>query len=119
VPTLLVADEHDHGGGPVPAMQAMAAQCPAATLRVIAGVGHICNHEAPPRSSACSTTSCGPDPAPASTAGSVFPNDTGDADARLLLEAASFYQTQRIDLRLNTRVSALDPQHRSVHLPTA
>lgn len=28
-------------------MQAMAAQCPAATLRVIAGVGHICNHEAP------------------------------------------------------------------------
>ncbi|PLP95265.1 3-oxoadipate enol-lactonase [Pseudomonas sp. FFUP_PS_473] len=47
VPTLLVAGEHDHGGGPVPDMQAMAAQCPAATLRVIAGAGHICNYEAP------------------------------------------------------------------------
>lgn len=47
VPTLLVAGEHDHGGGPVPDMQAMAAQCPATTLQVIAGAGHICNHEAP------------------------------------------------------------------------
>lgn len=47
VPTLLVAAEHDHGGGPVADMQAMADQCPVATLQVLAGVGHICNHEAP------------------------------------------------------------------------
>lgn len=47
VPTLLVAAEHDHGGGPVPAMQEMAAQNPSCRLEVIAGVGHICNHEAP------------------------------------------------------------------------
>ncbi|RWU23070.1 3-oxoadipate enol-lactonase [Pseudomonas alkylphenolica] len=47
VPTLLVAGEHDHGGGPVADMQAMAAQNPHVTLEVIEGVGHICNHEAP------------------------------------------------------------------------
>jgi len=47
VPTLLVAAEHDHGGGPVTDMQAMAAENPAVTLEVIPGVGHICNHEAP------------------------------------------------------------------------
>lgn len=47
VPTLLVAAEHDHGGGPVPAMREMAAQNPHARLAVIADVGHICNHEAP------------------------------------------------------------------------
>lgn len=47
VPTLLVAAEHDHGGGPVTDMQAMAAQNPNTELQVIANVGHICNHEAP------------------------------------------------------------------------
>lgn len=47
VPTLLVAAEHDHGGGPVPAMQAMAAANPATRLEVLPGVGHICNFEAP------------------------------------------------------------------------
>jgi 3-oxoadipate enol-lactonase len=47
VPTLLVAAEHDHGGGPVADMQAMAAQNPHIGLQVINGVGHICNHEAP------------------------------------------------------------------------
>lgn len=47
VPTLLVAGEHDHGGGPVADMQAMAAQNPHVTLQVMKGVGHICNHEAP------------------------------------------------------------------------
>lgn len=47
VPTLLVAGEHDHGGGPVADMQAMAAQSPHVTLEVITGAGHICNHEAP------------------------------------------------------------------------
>lgn len=47
VPTLLVAAEHDHGGGPVDAMRAMAARIPGATLEVVAGSGHICNHEAP------------------------------------------------------------------------
>lgn len=47
VPTLLVAAEHDHGGGPVADMQAMAAQNPHAELQVIADVGHICTHEAP------------------------------------------------------------------------
>lgn len=47
VPTLLIAAEHDHGGGPVPAMKAMAAVMPAAELAVVPGVGHIVNHEAP------------------------------------------------------------------------
>lgn len=47
VPTLLVAAEHDHGGGPVADMQAMAAQSRHVTLQVISGAGHICNHEAP------------------------------------------------------------------------
>ncbi|WP_233575745.1 alpha/beta fold hydrolase [Noviherbaspirillum saxi] len=46
-PTLLLAAEHDHGGGPVPAMREMAEQIPHATLNVIPGSGHICNHEAP------------------------------------------------------------------------
>lgn len=43
-------------------------------------------------------------------------NDSGDADARLLLEPQAFYQDKRIDLRLNTRVSAVHPQSRSVQL---
>lgn len=47
VPTLLVAAEHDHGGGPVDAMRAMAGRIPGTTLEVIAGSGHICNYEAP------------------------------------------------------------------------
>lgn len=47
VPTLLVAAEHDHGGGPVPAMREMAERNPHTSLQVIEGVGHICNHEAP------------------------------------------------------------------------
>lgn len=46
-PTLLVAAEHDHGGGPVPAMRELAARLPGVELTVLAGSGHICNHEAP------------------------------------------------------------------------
>lgn len=46
-PTLLVAAEHDHGGGPVQDMRAMAQRIPGARLEVLPGCGHICNHEAP------------------------------------------------------------------------
>lgn len=46
-PTLLVAAELDHGGGPVDAMREMAAQNPNARLAILEGVGHIVNHEAP------------------------------------------------------------------------
>ena len=46
-PVLLLAAEHDHGGGPVADMQAMAAQLPDAKLEIIYGSGHICNFEAP------------------------------------------------------------------------
>ncbi|OAL78385.1 3-oxoadipate enol-lactonase [Acinetobacter sp. SFB] len=46
-PVLLLAAEHDHGGGPVEDMQAMAAQLPNAQLNIIQGSGHICNFEAP------------------------------------------------------------------------
>jgi 3-oxoadipate enol-lactonase len=47
VPTLLVAAEHDHGGGPVEDMRAMARRIPGARLEVVPGAGHIVNHEAP------------------------------------------------------------------------
>lgn len=47
VPTLLVAAEHDHGGGPVEDMRAMAGEIPDALFEVITGSGHIVNHEAP------------------------------------------------------------------------
>ena len=47
LPTLLVAAEHDHGGGPVDDMRAMAARIPSARLEVVSGCGHIVNHEAP------------------------------------------------------------------------
>ncbi|MBB1606091.1 MULTISPECIES: alpha/beta fold hydrolase [unclassified Pseudomonas] len=47
VPTLLVAAEHDHGGGPVEAMREMAACNPHTRLAVLEGAGHIVNHEAP------------------------------------------------------------------------
>jgi 3-oxoadipate enol-lactonase len=46
VPTLLVAAEHDHGGGPVEDMRRMAVRIPGARLEVVQGSGHICNHEA-------------------------------------------------------------------------
>jgi 3-oxoadipate enol-lactonase len=46
-PTLLIAAEHDHGGGPVDAMEAMCGALPNARLSVIADCGHICNHEHP------------------------------------------------------------------------
>ncbi len=46
-PVLLLAAEHDHGGGPVEAMQVMAAALPDAQLQIIQGSGHICNFEAP------------------------------------------------------------------------
>ena len=46
-PVLLLAAEHDHGGGPVEDMQVMAAQLPNAKLEIIQGSGHICNFEAP------------------------------------------------------------------------
>ena len=47
VPTLLLAAEHDHGGGPIPAMREMALAIPHAELKIIPDSGHICNHEAP------------------------------------------------------------------------
>lgn len=47
VPTLLVAAENDHGGGPVDAMTAMAGGMDTAELGVVTGSGHIMNHEAP------------------------------------------------------------------------
>ncbi len=47
VPTLLLAAEHDHGGGPVEDMQKMAEQIPNARLEIIKNSGHICNFEAP------------------------------------------------------------------------
>ena len=46
-PTLLLAGEHDHGGGPVEDMRRMAQQIPGARLEVLPGAGHILNHEAP------------------------------------------------------------------------
>lgn len=46
-PVLLVAAEHDHGGGPVEAMREMAGQLPHAQIEVVGGSGHIVNHEAP------------------------------------------------------------------------
>ncbi|SDB88019.1 3-oxoadipate enol-lactonase [Raineyella antarctica] len=47
VPTMLVAAENDHGGGPVEAMAAMADRMDGTELRIVTGSGHICNHEAP------------------------------------------------------------------------
>lgn len=47
VPTLLVAAQNDHGGGPVEAMRDMVARIPGAALEVIADSGHICNYEKP------------------------------------------------------------------------
>ena len=46
-PTLLIAGEHDHGGGPVEVMRAMCDVLGDARLSVIEDSGHICNHEAP------------------------------------------------------------------------
>ncbi|WP_297845733.1 FAD-dependent oxidoreductase [Pseudomonas sp.] len=43
-------------------------------------------------------------------------NDTPDAESKLLLESRSFYDEKRIDLRLSTRVSALDTQARTLQL---
>jgi 3-oxoadipate enol-lactonase len=47
VPTLLIAAEKDHGGGPPDDMRAMAAQILGAHFEMIAGAGHIVNYEAP------------------------------------------------------------------------
>lgn len=47
VPTLLVAAEHDHGGGPVEDMRAMAQAIPSAEFAVVPGSGYICTHEKP------------------------------------------------------------------------
>lgn len=52
VPVLLVAAEHDHGGGPVDDMRRMAGQIPGAGFRVIEGSGHICPFEAPDQTTA-------------------------------------------------------------------
>lgn len=52
VPTLLVAAEHDHGGGPVADMRTMAGRIPGAAFRLIAGSGHIVPFEAPDETSA-------------------------------------------------------------------
>jgi 3-oxoadipate enol-lactonase len=46
-PTLLVAAENDHGGGPVDAMRAMAAEIGDVRLAIVTGSGHIVNHEEP------------------------------------------------------------------------
>jgi 3-oxoadipate enol-lactonase len=46
-PLLLVAAEHDHGGGPVAAMREMADAIASAHLEVIPDTGHIVNFEAP------------------------------------------------------------------------
>lgn len=47
VPSLLIAAEHDHGGGPVGDMQKMSERMPDARLAVVSDSGHICNHERP------------------------------------------------------------------------
>jgi 3-oxoadipate enol-lactonase len=47
VPTLLIAAEKDHGGGPPDDMRAMAGQIPGARFELIKGAGHIVNYEAP------------------------------------------------------------------------
>ena len=47
VPTLLVAAENDHGGGPPADMHAMAEAIPGARFETIQGAGHIVNYEAP------------------------------------------------------------------------
>lgn len=47
VPTMLVAAENDHGGGPPDDMRAMAAAIPGARFELIKGAGHIVNYEAP------------------------------------------------------------------------
>lgn len=46
-PTLLIAAQNDKGGGPVDAMQALAASLPTSELAIVADSGHIVNHEAP------------------------------------------------------------------------
>lgn len=47
VPTLLLAGEHDHGGGPVPDMEKMHARIPGSRFRVVKNAGHIIPHEQP------------------------------------------------------------------------
>jgi 3-oxoadipate enol-lactonase len=47
VPTMLVAGENDHGGGPPDDMRAMAAAIPNARFELIKSAGHIVNYEAP------------------------------------------------------------------------
>jgi 3-oxoadipate enol-lactonase len=46
-PVLLVAAEHDHGGGPVSGMTELKGEIPQAELTIISGSGHICVAEAP------------------------------------------------------------------------
>jgi 3-oxoadipate enol-lactonase len=53
VPTMLVAAENDHGGGPPEDMGAMAAAIPGARFEVIKGAGHIVNYEAPDALAGC------------------------------------------------------------------
>jgi 3-oxoadipate enol-lactonase len=48
-PVMLIAAEHDHGGGPVEAMQAMQQKIPGSLFEVIRDSGHICNYERPER----------------------------------------------------------------------
>lgn len=43
-------------------------------------------------------------------------NETAEAESRLLLEPPGFYDEQRIDLRLNTRVNALDTHAQTLRL---
>jgi 3-oxoadipate enol-lactonase len=53
VPTMLVAAENDHGGGPPNDMRAMAAAIPNARFELIRGAGHIVNYEVPDALAAC------------------------------------------------------------------
>jgi len=50
-PVQLVAAEFDHGGGPIPDMQAMQREIPGAALTIIHGCGHVCAAEAPDQTS--------------------------------------------------------------------
>jgi 3-oxoadipate enol-lactonase len=47
VPTLLIAGENDHGGGPPDDMRKVANAIPGARFELIEGAGHIVNFEAP------------------------------------------------------------------------
>ncbi|MVV51807.1 FAD-containing monooxygenase EthA [Pseudomonas sp. PB120] len=84
-----------HGG--VSLCAALRAQDFAGTITLLSDEGDLPYHR-PPLSKAFLT------------------NDTAEAETRLLLEPPHFYDEQRIDLRLNTRVNALDTHTQTLHL---